>query len=246
MGKKHSAVCYIFREGAFIPVQKTKPLRNEFGLDLFQYKGAVYEGKTGLHLCPAQDAEYLSLFIKSHGGIEKVRQVIESSLEHTGLSPRYTRPNEKKKDIFPPKEKDEKRVYAKDLMGNKHFYYRFYNENGIELYTLEKEKDFYRTVFIPCEGFMVGIGQHHRLAEILKLLPTLEHGIRGEVQRIYWDGMARPRRTMPPFWKNAAAVTNSGMRSGPSRSASVNGSGRNAMIPLSGRRRRIFWQERRW
>ena len=96
MGKKHSAVCYIFREGAFIPVQKTKPLRNEFGLDLFQYKGAVYEGKTGLHLCPAQDAEYLSLFIKSHGGIEKVRQVIESSLEHTGLSPRYTRPNEKK------------------------------------------------------------------------------------------------------------------------------------------------------
>ena len=43
-----------------------------------------------------------------------------------------------------------------------------------------------------------------------------------------------------------AAVTNSGMRSGPSRSASVNGSGRNAMIPLSGRRRRIFWQERRW
>lgn len=194
MGKKHSAVCYIFREGAFIPVQKTKPLRNEFGLDLFQYKSAVYEGKTGLHLCPAQDAEYLSLFIKSHGGIEKVRQVIESSLEHTGLSPRYTRPNEKKKDIFPPKEKDEKRVYAKDLMGNKHFYYRFYNENGIELYTLEKEKDFYRTVFIPCEGFMVGIGQHHRLAEILKLLPTLEHGIRGEVQRIFNESMADPTR----------------------------------------------------
>lgn len=42
MGEKHSAVCYIFREGAFTPVQETKPLRNDFGLDLFQYKGAVY------------------------------------------------------------------------------------------------------------------------------------------------------------------------------------------------------------
>ena len=68
MSEKHSAVCYIFREGAFTPVQEAKPLRNEFNLDLFQYKGAVYEGKTGLRLCPVQDAEYLSLFIRSHGG----------------------------------------------------------------------------------------------------------------------------------------------------------------------------------
>lgn len=45
MSEKHSAVCYIFREGAFTPVQEAKPLRNEFNLDLFQYKGAVYEGK---------------------------------------------------------------------------------------------------------------------------------------------------------------------------------------------------------
>ena len=66
--------------------------------------------------------------------------MINSSLERTGLSPRYTRPDEKKKDIFPPKEKDENRVFAKDLMGNKHFYYRFYNENGIELYTMEKKR----------------------------------------------------------------------------------------------------------
>ena len=77
MGEKHSAVCYIFREGAFTPVQETKPLRNDFGLDLFQYKGAVYEGKTGLHLCPARDAEYLALFIKSHGGIEYAERRME-------------------------------------------------------------------------------------------------------------------------------------------------------------------------
>lgn len=194
MSEKHSSVCYIFREGAFSPVKEAKPFRNDFGLDLFQYKSAVYEGRTGLHLCPLQEAEYLDLFIKSHGGIEKVQQVIDSSVERTGLSPRYIRPDEKKKDVFPPKERDENRVYAKDLMGKKHFYYRFYNENGIELYTLEKKKDFYRTVFIPCEGFMVGIDQHHRLAEILKWLSTLEHGIRGEVQRIFNESMADPTR----------------------------------------------------
>ena len=47
MNEKHSSVCYIFREGAFSPVKEGKPFRNDFGLDLFQYKGAVYEGRTG-------------------------------------------------------------------------------------------------------------------------------------------------------------------------------------------------------
>ena len=194
MNEKHSSVCYIFREGAFSPVREAKPFRNDFCLDLFQYKGAVYEGRTGLHLCPLQEAEYLDLFIKSHGGIEQVQQIITRSLERTGLSPRYTRPVEKKKDIFPPKEKDENRVFAKDLMGNKHYYYRFYNENGIELYTMEKKREFFQTVFIPCEGFMVGIDQRHRLEEILKWLSTLEHGIRGEIERVFNESMGDPKR----------------------------------------------------
>lgn len=110
-------------------------------------------------------------------------------MERTGLSPRYTRPDEKKKDIFPPKEKDENRVFAKDLMGNKHYYYRFYNENGIELYTMEKKREFFQTVYIPCDGFMVGIDQRHRLEEVLKWLPTLEHGIRGEIERVFNQSM---------------------------------------------------------
>ena len=40
MSEKHSTVCYIFREGAFSPVREAKPFHNDFGLDLFQYKGA--------------------------------------------------------------------------------------------------------------------------------------------------------------------------------------------------------------
>ena len=133
-------------------------------------------------------------FVEKHGGIEKVQKLIADSLERTGLSPRYTRPDEKKKDIFPPKEKDENRVFAKDLMGNKHYYYRFYNENGIELYTMEKKREFFQTVYIPCDGFMVGIDQRHRLEEVLKWLPTLEHGIRGEIERVFNQSMEAPDR----------------------------------------------------
>lgn len=90
MSEKHSAVCYIFREGAFSPVREAKPFQNDFGLDLFRYKGAVYEGRTGLRLCPLQEAEYLDLFIKSHGGIEKVQQ---AGLLVSGVRPRDQPPN---------------------------------------------------------------------------------------------------------------------------------------------------------
>ena len=56
MSEKHSTVCYIFREGAFSPGREAKPFHNDFGLDLFQYKGAVYEGRTGLQFCPLKPA----------------------------------------------------------------------------------------------------------------------------------------------------------------------------------------------
>lgn len=68
MGEKHSAVGYLFREGAFLPAQETKPVRNEFGLDLFQHRGSVYEGKTGLQFCSLKQAEDLAGFVEKHGG----------------------------------------------------------------------------------------------------------------------------------------------------------------------------------
>ena len=120
MNEKHSSVCYIFREGAFSPVKEAKSFHNDFGLDLFQYKGAVYEGRTGLQFCPLKQAADIASFIEKHGGLEKVQKLIADSLARTGLSPRYTRPDEKKKDLFPPEPRDENRVFAKDLMGNKH------------------------------------------------------------------------------------------------------------------------------
>ena len=85
-------------------------------------------------------------------------------------------------------------MFAKDLMGNKHYYYRFYNENGIELYTMEKKREFFQTIYVPCDGFMVGIDQRHRLEEILKWLPTLKQGIRGEIERVFNESMGDPKR----------------------------------------------------
>ncbi len=90
-------------------MREAKPFHNDFGLDLFQYKGAVYEGRTGLQFCPLEAGSgYSFFFIGKHGGLEKVQKLIADSLERTGLSPHAIHGRmKKKKDIFPPKEKDE-------------------------------------------------------------------------------------------------------------------------------------------
>ena len=59
---------------------------------------------------------------------------------------------------------------------------------------MEKKREFFQTVYIPCDGFMVGIDQRHRLEEVLKWLPTLEHGIRGEIERVFNQSMEAPDR----------------------------------------------------
>lgn len=41
---------------------------------------------------------------------------------------------------------------------------------------------------------MVGIDQRSRLAEVLKWLSTLEHGIRAEIERVFNQSMAAPDR----------------------------------------------------
>lgn len=161
--------------------------------DLFSYKAAVYEGQTGLRVCSVSEAERLSEIIAHNGGKERMETLIAESIQKNGLSPRYTRPYELKKDVFPPKEKDENLILAKDLYGGKHYYFRFHNENGIELYTQNSKDEYFQTVYVRCEGYMVGIDQKHRLEEILKWLPTLENGIKGELERQFNESMAHPQ-----------------------------------------------------
>lgn len=131
--------------------------------------------------------------IEHIGGMEKLQQVIDENIKRNGLSPRYTRPDEKRKDIFPAN-RDENLVFATEANGEKHYYFRFYNENGIELFTRNSDKEFFATVYVKCNGYMIGLDQKHRLEEILKQLPTFEGGIYGEVERKFNEAICNPER----------------------------------------------------
>ena len=200
---RHSNVFYIYRnEIGFTPVKKAVACKNIYGLDLFKYNGMVYEGRTGAWLISEDELAGLDSILKSNGGIEKLNERIEELLAKAGESPRYTRPDEQKLHVFPPNPAKENTVYAKDAYGNKHYYYRFYNENDIELYTLKKAKDFNRTVFIQCEGYMLGISQHHRLDETLKWLAGLENGVKGEIERLFNKSMANTQEIADMCYAN--------------------------------------------
>lgn len=191
--KEHSAVGYIYdRKEGYKAVEKTRPVKNDCGLDLFAYKDKIYEGKTGHVICKAENISSLNGIITQNGGIGRVQQLIENLVAQYGLSPRYVRPDEKKIQVFPPKEKDENIVLSMDLSGEKHYFYRFYNENGLELYTQNNEKEFYATVYVPCEGYMVGIDQKYRLDEILRYLSTLKNGIKEEIERRFSEALDNP------------------------------------------------------
>lgn len=195
METKHSAICYVYQNGNFEARQLAKRVPNAYDLDLFQYGGKIYEGRTGLvFLHHAEDIAKIEGVIGQHGGISKLMEIIEENVKHNGLSPRYTRPEEKLKDIFPPKQKDENVTFSKDTLGKKHYYYRFFNEDGIELYTLKNQQEYFHTVFVSCNGFMVGIDQRNRLEEILKWLSTLEDGIYGEIERRFSETLKNPKQ----------------------------------------------------
>lgn len=194
MPKQHSAVCYIYeRDGGFKPVQKAHTAKNDLGLDLFAYNDALYEGRTGLKIHDKVDLPGLKNRIDGIGGMEKLQQIIEDNIKRNGMSPRYTHPSETKQDIF-PSDKDENIVFATEANGEKHYYFRFYNENGIELFTRNNDKEFFATVYVKCNGYMIGFDQKHRLEDILKRLPTFDGGIHGEVERNFNAAMENPNR----------------------------------------------------
>ena len=126
-------------------------------------------------------------------GIDKFNALVEDMLKKIGESPRYTRPEERKIDIFPPDPEKENIVFVKDVYGKNHYFFRFDYE-GFELFTLNKEKESYRQVFVQCEGYMLGIGQHHGLEEIKIWLESLENGVRGEVERRFNESLSHPQR----------------------------------------------------
>ena len=208
---KHSNVFYIYKkigeEYGFEAVEKAKVCKNDLGLDLFCYDGKIFDGRTGCQIMDEASLSNLADIIKRNGGVDGYNILIEKQTKKTGESPRYTRPDELKKDIFPPREKDENIVFAKDAYGKKHYYFRFYNENGIQLYTLRNDNDTYGRIHVYCEGFMVDIGSHHNLDERLEWLSGLENGVKGEVERVFNESMADPRKWADPGFANILGRT---------------------------------------
>ena len=192
--KKHSNVYYIYKkESGFEAVEKAKGCKNSHGLDLFRYNGTVYEGRTGVKITTVDELASFDSKMESMGGAEKFNELVEDMLKKTGESPRYTRPGERKQDVFPPDPAKENIVFAKDAYGKKHYFFRFDYE-GLELFTLNKEKDYFRQVFVQCEGFMLGIDQHHRLEELRIWLEGLEHGVKEEVEKRFNESLADPHK----------------------------------------------------
>lgn len=110
---KHSNVFYIHKfEGRdesgnmrfrWEAVQNARAHKNEYGLDLFKTEDNISEGKSGLKLC---NKDKLDETIQKYG-VEKINQIIQQHIEKYGLSPRYTRPDETKKDVFQNEEQTE-------------------------------------------------------------------------------------------------------------------------------------------
>ena len=166
-------------------------------MDLFTYNGKVYEGQTGcVVLQRLEDWPVQVSKLQSENGLEQFNTIVENVMKSVGLSPRYTRPDERKEDLFPKKKKDENIVFAKSTYdGKKHYYYRFYNENGIELFSLKNETGDYRSIYVLCKGLMVNIGHsYHRLDEALKWLSGLENGIIGEIERVFNESISNLNR----------------------------------------------------
>jgi len=195
--KKHSNVFYIYEkigeQAGFKPVEKATACKNNHRLDLFKYNGNVYEGRSGCKFITADELYNLDFKLKSMGGVERFYEKVADVMKTTGESPRYTRPDEKKKDIFPPDPAKENIVFAQDSYGKKHYFFRF-NYEGYELFTLKSQDEYFRQVYVQCEGYMLGIDQHHRLEEIKKWLDGLENGVKGEVEKRFNESMADPRK----------------------------------------------------
>lgn len=160
---EHSNIFYSLNIGkGFTPEQNARTYKNAFGLDLVQQAGKISEGKSGLYMC--KTGEFNAIIEKY--GLEKINSMIERSISLHGLSPRYTRPNETKLDVFgvtEPEQKDKNTVLALDAYdGNKHYFIKI--EEPFYIRETQKEQ-FNAGIYIPVNGYMLYIDQRQCMDE---------------------------------------------------------------------------------
>lgn len=179
MEREHSNVCYIMKfDGKdengkhiyrFEAVEKAKPFKNQYGLDIFEIKGELTEGRSGLKLCNKDQFE--SNMEKTTP--EQMEKIINGAVEKYGLSPRYTRPEETKKDVFEKKESDGS-FLAPDLYNERHRYISVYNQSGIEFFVKKSgAEEFNATLFVMANGYMIAVDQKHCMDEAVKKIESI-------------------------------------------------------------------------
>jgi hypothetical protein len=105
---KHSNVFYTLNaQDEYTPRKNATGIRNSLGIDIFQYNQTVYEGRTGVRVCPLYDLD--SFLKKRIVSKENYEALLKPVIEKYGLSPRYAQPEVKKEQLFP---RDENRKLA--------------------------------------------------------------------------------------------------------------------------------------
>ncbi len=131
--------------------------------------------------------------MKNPDDLERFHKNVEGAIERYGESPRYTRPDERKQDLFPPEPKDENAAYAKNPCdGRKQHYCRIHNEDGIQLFVLKSDKSQYnKTIYVPCDEYMVAVSGMG-VQRTLERLAEFGNDIKGEIERIVNKCLAEP------------------------------------------------------
>ena len=152
----HSNVYYVReRDGACSPRKDAVGVKNDLGADIFRSNGFYYEGQTGVRIC-GEDSFNEFLQNQREDKAERFMANVQRYIDEYGLSPRYTQPDVMKADVFP---RDDSKILAPALYHKgKCRFTRVYSDGGIELYTMDKDKSSYPTLFTPCKGWMAGIG----------------------------------------------------------------------------------------
>ncbi|NMA25855.1 MAG: hypothetical protein GX936_09355 [Clostridiales bacterium] len=187
----HSNVYYIRNtDGTYKPCKSATGVRNDIGADIFRYKGLIYEGSTGVFMC---DESRLDGYLKDCKGKEdKYKELVQKTADKYGLSSRYTQPEVKKDQVFP---RDESRKLPRTLYRKERCYFsRLYNENGIELYTMDKQKSGSPTLYAPCNGWMIGLGPLHQLDRFIAILSAPDFDLYNRLLEDYEKELADPQK----------------------------------------------------
>jgi len=105
-GNRHSkifyALCYVgknedgTKKNEYIPKRNARVLENKYGLDLVTIGKDISEGRSGMTMGDRHNLDYL---VEKHG-LDALKKLIDAAVNTNGLSPRYTRPDEKFSEVF--------------------------------------------------------------------------------------------------------------------------------------------------